>query len=84
MLFDETEKAQLIASVTRDRRTRRRQWEEIIAEMTYACSVRTIRYVMASLAYYKHLPRTRLVLTFPLVLFPLLPIILFLNLILTN
>jgi len=61
MLFDEKAKAQLIAFITRDRRTRRLQWEEIITEMGYACSVRTIRSVMASLGYHKRLPRKKLV-----------------------
>ena len=61
MIFGAEEKAQLVAFVTRDKRTRRLQWEEIITEMGYSCSVRTIRSVMASLGYHKRLPRKKLV-----------------------
>ena len=73
MLFGADEKAQLLAFVTRDERTRRLQFEEIIAEMGYTCSVSTlaIRSVIASLGYHKRLPRKRLVQTSLSLLFPL-------------
>ena len=61
MIFGAEEKAQLVAFVTRDKRTRRLQWEEIITEMGYSCSVHTIRSVMASLRYHKCLPHKKLV-----------------------
>ena len=38
VLFTDTEKQELIAFVTRDRRTRRLSWEEITAGMGYAYS----------------------------------------------
>lgn len=49
----------MVAFVTRDRRTRRLSWEEIIAEMGYACSPQTVMRVMESLGYQKRMPRKR-------------------------
>lgn len=57
VIFTEDEKARLCAFVTRDRRTRRLMWEEIIEEMDYNCSVQTIRDTMASMGFHKRVPR---------------------------
>lgn len=59
VIFNEAEKERLRAFVTQDKRTRRLQWEEVIMEMGYACSVRTLRDVMASMGYHKRLPRKK-------------------------
>ncbi|PUU83401.1 hypothetical protein B9Z19DRAFT_1119379 [Tuber borchii] len=63
MLFGAEEKTELLAFVTHNKRTRRLQWEEIIAEVGYSYSVRTIRSVMALLKYHKRLPHKKLVQT---------------------
>ncbi|KAG0633368.1 hypothetical protein HOY80DRAFT_1064103 [Tuber brumale] len=47
VFFGDAEKQRLVEFVTRDPRTRRLQWEEVIVEMGYQCSVRTIRDVLA-------------------------------------
>jgi len=59
VIFDEAEKARLCAFVTQDKRTRRLQWEEVIIELRYNCSVRTLRDVIASMGYHKRLPRKK-------------------------
>lgn len=59
VIFNATEKERLRVFVTRDKRTRRLMWEEIIEEMGYACSVRTIRDALASIGYHKRLPRKK-------------------------
>lgn len=57
VIFTEDEKARLCVFVTRDKRTRRLMWEQIIEEMGYNCSVRTIRDTMASMGFHKRVPR---------------------------
>lgn len=59
VIFNEEEKERLRMFVTRDKRTRRLMWEDIIQEMGYACSVRTLRDAMASMGYHKRLPRKK-------------------------
>ena len=59
VLFTDTEKQELIAFVTRDRRTRRLSWEEITAEMGYACSPKTVQRVVQSMGYHKRIPRRK-------------------------
>ena len=55
--FTNADKQELIAFVTRDRRTRRLSWEEIVAEMGYACSPQTVMRVMESMGYHKRMAR---------------------------
>ena len=43
--FTGTDKQELIAFITRDERTRRLSWDEIVIEMGYACSPRTVQRV---------------------------------------
>ncbi|KAG0123779.1 hypothetical protein HOY82DRAFT_618728 [Tuber indicum] len=57
VIFNEEEKERLRAFIIQDKRTRRMQWEEIIQELGYNCSARTVREVMASMGYHKQLPR---------------------------
>ena len=59
VLFTDAEKQQLIAFVTRDRRTRRLSLEEITAEMGYACSPKTVQRVVQSLGCHKLIPRRK-------------------------
>ena len=59
VLFNDAEKQELISFVTRDRRTRRLSWEEITAEMGYACSPKTVQRVVQSLGYHKRIPRRK-------------------------
>ena len=59
IIFNDAEKARLRAFITQDKRTRRLQWEEVIIELQYNCSVRTLRDVMASMGYHKRLPRKK-------------------------
>jgi len=42
-IFDDEEKARLVASITRDSRTRRLSWETICIEMDYACDPKTAK-----------------------------------------
>ncbi|KAI5854236.1 hypothetical protein BZA05DRAFT_435253 [Tricharina praecox] len=42
-IFDDEEKARLVAFITRDARTRSLSWEEVCVEMDYACSPKTNR-----------------------------------------
>jgi transposase len=58
-IFTPEEKERLREFVTRDKRTRRLPFECIIQEMGYACNVRTIRTVLASMGYHKRLPRKK-------------------------
>jgi hypothetical protein len=58
-VFNGAEKERLLEFVTRDKRTKHLPWEAIIHEMRYACSVRTLQDVMASMGYHKHLPRKK-------------------------
>jgi transposase len=58
-IFNEAEKERLREFVKRDKRKRRLPWEAIIHEMGYACSVRTLPDVMASMGYHKCLPRKK-------------------------
>ena len=57
--FNDAEKQELIDFVTRDRRTRRLSWEEITAEMGYACSAKTVQRVVQSMGYHKRVPRRK-------------------------
>ncbi|KAG0131582.1 hypothetical protein HOY82DRAFT_539332 [Tuber indicum] len=61
VLIDNVEKERLVAFIKQDQRTSRLQREEIIAEMNYNCSVKTLRDTLASLGYHKRLPRKKLV-----------------------
>ena len=58
-IFDDEEKARLVAFITRDSRTRRLSWEAIRIEMDYACDPKAVRNVMISLGYHKRVPRTK-------------------------
>ena len=53
-IFDDTEKARLIAFITCDSTTCRLSWDEIAVQMGYACSGRTIKCVVHSIGYHKH------------------------------
>ena len=57
--FNDAEKQELIAFVTRDRRTRRLSWEEITAEMGCACSAKTVQRVVQSMGFHKRVPRKK-------------------------
>lgn len=59
VIFTEEEKERLRVFVTRDKRTRRLMWEDIIKEMGYTCSIRTVRDAMASMGYHERLPRKK-------------------------
>ena len=52
-------KQRVVDFVTRDARTRRVIWEEICLEMGYACSVRIVKNVIASIRYRKQIPRRK-------------------------
>jgi len=58
-IFDEEEKHRLEAFVTRDSYTRRLSWEAICIEMNYACSARTIKWVMHSMGYHRRVPQRK-------------------------
>ena len=50
-IFDDAEKAWLIAFITCNSSTRRLSWEEMCLEMGCACYPRTLKYVVESLGY---------------------------------
>ena len=58
-IFNEAEKLQLEAFVTRDSRTRRLSWEGICQEMDYAYSPDTVKRVMEELGYHRRVPRRK-------------------------
>ena len=59
VIFNAEEKERLRVFITQDKRTRRLQWEEVVQELGYNCSARTVREVMASTGYHKRLPRKK-------------------------
>lgn len=61
LLFTEEEKERLRLFVTREKKTRRMMWEDIIQQMGYNCSVRTLRDALASMGYHKRIPRKKYV-----------------------
>ena len=52
-IFDDAEKKRIFDFITQDKRTRRLGWEDMIAELGYACSVRTLRDVCSSMGFHK-------------------------------
>jgi transposase len=58
-IFNAEEKEKLQEFVTRDKRTKRLFWKDVIQEMGYACSPRTLRNVMTSIGYLKRLCRKK-------------------------
>jgi transposase len=59
VVFNAEEKERLRLFISRDKRTRRLMWEDIIQDMGIACSVKTLRDVMASMGYHKRVPRKK-------------------------
>lgn len=59
VIFDDEEKVKLEAFVTRDKGTRRVSWEDVVREMGYACSARTVQNAMQKMGYTKSVPRKR-------------------------
>jgi len=55
LIFDDKEKARLVAFITRDSRTWHLSWEAICIES----DPKTVRNVMISLGYHKRVPRTK-------------------------
>jgi len=58
-IFDEAEKDRICLFITQDKRTRRLEWEDLLEELGYACSVRTLRNICASMGYHKRRPRKK-------------------------
>ena len=58
-VFDDAEKARLIAFITRDSKTRRLSWDAICREMGYACSPKTVKCVVEAMGYHKRVPRRK-------------------------
>ena len=58
-IFDEAEKLQLEAFITRDSGTQRLSWKAVCQEMGYACSADTVKHVMERLGYYWWVPRRK-------------------------
>jgi transposase len=58
-IFNNAEKHRLLEFIIRDKRTRRLGWEDLIQEMGYACSVRTLRDVCSSMGFHKRRARKK-------------------------
>lgn len=59
VVFNAEEKERLRLFITRDKRTKRLMWEDTIQEMGIACSVKTLRDVIASMGYHKRVSRKK-------------------------
>jgi hypothetical protein len=58
-IFDDAEKAHLLAFITRDSTTHQMSWDEICVQMGYAYSARTLKRVVESIGYHKRIPRRK-------------------------
>lgn len=52
-IFDEAEKQRLYDFIAQGKRSQHLGWEDMIKELGYACSVRTLRDVCASMGFHK-------------------------------